>query len=351
MHLLSEFREHLDINELRVAVSKFISETIRRNSSDKIYVYSFNRDILLLNSVFPHNIETHRWGDLAQAEHVWPDSLMPISEALAILNKALTKFGARSQEHALRGSELRGLLSSEDIRFDKSNPHANIPRLITALTNEAEQKGIITKRLDGSDPNPFIWLGNKRIEHTSQNKNKDQHGLSGKYMKILQKNNMGPFSRVREVLFNKFANLIEGDDSITVNEAINRSISLTREALSQDGAVHESFPWRQVRVFMVKLLSRNNVMYDGDEFFHLSFTTLGKNVSGLKKSWIDVLEADLILCLVENGVDIHVADSPQLSGAVFHSREENIQERVNELIVQLIRSNKLIEEYGMLKIA
>lgn len=352
--------DYLDTSILEDEIDEFIEQS----TADSVAVYSFNREIINHQYKKPNRVKASHWGMLSQQKYSWPKNFIPLKDAINLVREVLEEDGAYGNESAIRASDLRNKLAFRDKRFEKTYPFSNTPGLITFLINESEKSGFLNKSLFGGDPNAHLWLKNKNKNKNLQDqKDKEpsvkaiENSLSGRYMKVLKENDLGPFSSIRATLFNNFLKLVEQkNEGTTVNELINKSIQLTREETEEHGVVHKSFPWRKVRVFFVKLLSRNEVLESNEGYFALSFSSLSSNIIGIKDAWVKILESDLIFSLIQNNMDIHVSDIPQLSGAIMsnkggiHNRDDSVQDYVNSLIMLLITSNKVKEEYGKLVI-
>ncbi len=328
----------------------FIGELLKTADQQTVSIYSFHRNVLLLRKFFPENIETLHWPKANKKPSQWPEQFMPLQEAISKVAMVLEELEATDIISAIRASELRGYLTGKDKRFDKNYPGANSPGLISSLIDEAQSKGLLTKELKRNDPNAYIYMAKPTERPISNSKKIIESSISGMYIDVLSKNNLGPFSRIRNILFQELSAQINKQNHPTANEAINGAINSAKEYLTNNQKVHNGFPWRKVRVFLVTLLSRNAILKGNTEYFHYSFTTSSELVFGLQESWIEILESDLIYALVQHEVNIHIADIPQLSGAIFLSREDKEQDRINQLIMRLINEKKLVDDHGILKI-
>lgn len=280
----------------------------------------------------------------------WPAELIPLPDAIAVLEAALDSVSAVNRDHAVRHTDLRPLLSRIDRRLDKSQPLAATPGFISMLVRAAEDAGSI--QLDRQDlTNPRVWLAKgldvrpvpgrpglaPRVSATRRS------SRSQIFLDILRAARMGPFSSIRLDLFDALQAATDRGP-ITVGELIKRTVDLTRVTVARPEHDDSRYPWRSVREFLTQLLARRSILLSEDGSpVPTSFGSLGASVHRLQPGWRLDLDGELLIELVSSGADIRLVDVPALAGALYFERSDDKEALAAEVVGHLLRIGRLTE--------
>lgn len=321
---------------------------------DDLEVLSFHSAVLALSQRYteqtPIPVQFVAWMDAirdAQSADghsvtAWPEELMSAEEACSIFKATLEE-----SPRPIRMSELRFALARVDERFDKSYSSASaMPGLLKLLVEMAKERNFLRIEMTRpNDVNPFLHPlqrkseGKKGQEATDGATQADER--SRMMEQILRARNLGPFSRIRALLFDKLEEA--SAQSVTLERMIATCINSTRDECGQRG-----YPWRAVRQFVVTLMQRRPIALDQSGAVIVP-NTLGRleTVSGLRENWRMDWEGELVVALVQEMDDLHPAyDTVNLALLLHHTGEPDVCTRVHEVVAHLIRTGRVCEDEG-----
>jgi len=186
----------------------------------------------------------------------------------------------------------------------------------------------------------------------SNSPKKDNINISyQRILDILSKKNLGPFSNIREMLYDSFESVLLSSSKLnkptSINQLIIESVELTKNNLEQ-----KTYPWNKVRNFLRTLLSLSPVLLDSNNSpFFLTFSNINYPASSLVSEWRVKLEGELILIIVNELQKISFFHLDILSRILYIERSSENENRVLKIIEFLLKNNRLIEEGQNLKIA
>ncbi|GAA1082911.1 hypothetical protein GCM10009663_27380 [Kitasatospora arboriphila] len=227
------------------------------------------------------------------------------------------------------------------------------------------------------DPNPFISLTLKGQEHAQQiapisrfqmrstspeparsklHRHEIYSRRSDEFITALRKSGFGPFQQIRLDVYEKIENLAGQKRTVPklIRDAINE-VRKDREYSESEGRElatpgdHElqvpekPIPWAKVRTFFISLINRCPVLLSGGEPVSHSWAEAEIKVDGLVDDWKIRLDGELICFLLENGIEISLADVADLSGAIYNSRKDEYFDRILS-VVQLLLREGIVEE-------
>jgi hypothetical protein len=275
----------------------------------------------------------------------WPDALISRSDALDVLDKALTQAGAVSPETSARKSDLRSLLIFDN-RFRKENPAAPVG-LISLLFGEAKA---LPRRfgVDEKDKiNPKIWLASEAATQEVPAKPRPETASrSQRFIDALRDAGLGPYSQVRRDLFTFLAVAVKDGTAkgapLKLRAAVNAAISSTRALYK--GKVPDTFNWGKLAKFLYQILERSPVaLGQGGVPIVPSIEALSTLVIGLAPEYEVLLDAELVLELVRRFDDIQLHDVQPLAGALYLLRDNDAQERVVTVLEYLLGTKGIVQ--------
>ena len=344
------------------------------SKSDQILILSFHTEVLKLESrIEPHfkpYISFIHWStatggispekSIVSKRALWPEEVISRNEALSILTEALQNERALERSSAIRQADLRFYIGQIDNRLSKSGPLGSTPGLIKLLVESAESRQLIEVDRSTDKVNPFIWIRNAKLKSPAKDKSVQPDLISGKsksrsqeYMDILRTRDLGPFSSIRETLYDCLESVVRKGNRkrarpitimTTLGAAIDETIAICNNTNNKGKIDAERFPWRRVRQFLINIMIRRPVLLnEHKQIVAPSFSSVAMIVTGLKENWRNDLEGELIIALVESGIGIHLVDTPSLAGALFVSRTDKDEHRIGEIIQYLLNEKRLIE--------
>jgi hypothetical protein len=292
----------------------------------------------------------------------WPEALMPMDEAVEILVASLLRSGATRAERAIRLSDLRGILASQDPRLRKDNPLASHSRIPSLILTAALRSNRVVARSYQPDGNPRVWIESAHVaafvsppstgegsnsapvEHGAEAPPRDRAAAvstrSQGFLDELRRKDAGPFSAIRQELFDELRRTVDAapEEGIALSDLLFSAIEDTK-------ATHASatYPWRHVHAFLVKLLSESAVLLDAEGVaFRASVAVGSKHVFGLAPGWKDELDSRILIELLEAGVAVTLADIPDLAGALYQSRSREAQARAVRILDRVLISRGVV---------
>jgi hypothetical protein len=292
-------------------------------------------------------------------------AVVPDSEAFELLQNVLREVKATTQSDAVRQSTIRPRLARrEPNKFGATNPATNTPNYITKLLQRARSAGLVD--IVPHPSNPGVWLrdqpsissadaagapravGNDVLQapvEVAAAAGAVPDGLRPEehYSAVLCRVNMGPFANLRDDLY---AALEENaQKKKPLDSLINECLRSAEEAHA--AAKGKPIPWRtSVRGFFKKLLIKAAVLRDAENKEVIpSFQTGATPIHGISAGFRTELDGQLILALLEEGVQITYDDGSSLVGALYKSREVEYHERLSAVLAHL-RTTGAIQYVG-----
>jgi hypothetical protein len=333
-------------------------------ADNRLFILSYHGDVLKLGEEYSSNafIQFMPWKgikDIAYKEgryvpyplFVWPTTLISEDDAVKVLLKSLRINRATNSSRGIRQGDLRYFLAVEDKRFRKTHPHpgSKLPGLIKNLVQIAESRELISvNRTD--EINPSIWLGREgkaALSTPEKLADKDKvKSRSQEFMDALRQKHLGPFSRYRQYFYDALEEVANATklQPLALSTVLTRTIEKAREFCDDNGFDINDIPWREVRLFLINLMSKSPALLsENNQPLPPTFINFTAKISGLKEGWRKDFEGELIVALVEQFPDITVLDTPLISGALYLTRTEAKEEEVSNLIADLIRIKRLID--------
>jgi hypothetical protein len=171
-----------------------------------------------------------------------------------------------------------------------------------------------------------------------------QASLGGKLIPHFQQSLMevewGPYSNFRHAAYNS----MEAAITNRKDASLPNSIALLEAALAvipptPVGKVPVSR--KKVHRFFQRLLARAPVLIGSDDKpFALMLETLSRPVKGFADSWRMILDAQLVLVLLEHGVEVSLFDLHELAASLYQKDPDGVA-RVTQLFEILSGSGKI----------
>ncbi|MFD0046804.1 hypothetical protein ACFVGV_16600 [Pseudarthrobacter scleromae] len=172
-----------------------------------------------------------------------------------------------------------------------------------------------------------------------------QKTRSQDFITALRNQRMGPFQQVRLAIIREIGT-IACEAKYGPVEVIDRALRRVRE--SEPASSLKDFanlPWPRIRAFMRKLLSMSPVLLSHDEPITGGWgETSDRVVTGVAPKFDVVLDGELVVALVRQGLNISQDDEPDLAGALYNSRDEEYLRLVDHVVRHLLASKILREE-------
>jgi hypothetical protein len=159
----------------------------------------------------------------------------------------------------------------------------------------------------------------------------------------------GPYQEVRDAVYDEIDKLVNGSERRTVRELLYSAVEAVRLQVEEARArgeqhlikgLERGYPWSNLRAFLTILFTRRPVLRNGDALVTASWRDRGLEVDGADQNWRTMLDAELIVFLLENQCVIDAYSEDDLAGALFNSRRPDAVRRVQDCISHLIESNR-----------
>lgn len=358
-------------DEIKFTTKGVIDAILRSTySSLPIDIYSFYKSVFDLQFIFNDptiNISFLSWSKSRQRgnskpkkqsnkssisspkEYRWPENYISIEDSVQILKDAL-----RSSNRQTHKTDIRGLLTLHDERFSKSySSEASQPGLISLLLKEAESQGAIYIQDDLKfNQNPIIKLSDPEHYNTNQHsellaRTEDYEvSYSQTVIEALSMNNLGPFSRIRHIMYDILTEYINCNKGKLYGfNAIESTIEISITKCAEININPERYPWRKIRSFLYKVLNINSVFIDehGNNI-NVSIENANVPIYGVDKDIHKILDASLLSSLLESGIDIDISDIRDLTGALFFDRSEEKQNFVYQILQSMVADELVLPE-------
>jgi hypothetical protein len=345
------------------AVLNEINELLQRALSEgkAVDVFSFSGSVKRLANIwaqlFPDKVSFGQLGDFlsspADVARVlrpgWSSSFMPEEEAARAVAEAMW----RMSSGPLPKTNLRPLLESLDPRFAKSSGgYAAMPRFITSIVDLAVQRGFVS--CAGQEPAVVLELTDAGIEvaRNSSVTRADQHAQpatpnhdqprkrSDVFVDHWRLARLGPFMEVRLQAYQEIDSLVQAGPT-DIRSLVHNAVKAVRERDTVHGT---KYPWSRVIGLVEKLMRKRPVALTGDDPTPIvpTWSTWSTTVTEMLDDWQLLLDGELILHLIDRGLELRLDDLPDLAGALYNSRGEDATQRVGDVVLKLV-DDQLIE--------
>ncbi|MFF2508901.1 hypothetical protein ACFVTY_36860 [Streptomyces sp. NPDC058067] len=377
-------------------------------------VLSFHRAVLVKSGTLgriSHLFNTRPLRDyLPEREAVhesgWPEQLMPLDAALAVLQEALSRAGATGPERSLPKTDIRARLVRVDERFDKdTNYLARTPRLVSILLREARKRGMV--RQYGTEPQVSVFLSaspatpsgggairqvapdsvssgpvlaggvppnspspsqvfarQRAVSLSSQVTPSERSPIDGgepvsrsySFVDMLRSKELGPYPEVRHLLYAEIARVLESEQEVSsIRDLARRAIRATREGAptefprprKETGLAKEKYDWRGLEKFAIRIMVRGGLAL-GPDGTPLAVTTSvweARRAPALRELPQDLsvrLDAEIIMEIVEHFRDVTPEDIDHLAGALLANRDEASRDHIDEAIFYLQDAGRVV---------
>ncbi|OBA81768.1 hypothetical protein A9W99_13700 [Mycobacterium sp. 1164966.3] len=301
----------------------------------------------------------------------WPQSFMPLDEAIRLMKTALTVRGPLMQ------TQLRPALARQNPAWNKvkgRNAPQDDPKIISLLVREAAAQGAIT--ISGDENNPLLALSGttapprrtgaiqRAAAPTTPTVTAPDIDLldgsrdSDRYMRALRAAKLGPFSEVRTAVFEQIDKILkERVGEVSIRDLISDAVDDVRSSIEKARAegrqylvrsLTRNLPWGALKAFLVILMTRQPIVVTDDgEIVRADWTNLSKKVARLLPDWQIILDSELIVFLIAKGFEINSYSDEELAGALYDSRRSVA--KVEQVIAYLLKEGicELSPEYSL----
>jgi hypothetical protein len=336
-----------------------------------VLVASFWNDVLaaadVMRNKYPEITSEHLRRYAGGAKHdsrvpLWDASFMSETEAVeSLLHALIDRAGGTARKTVIRRH-----LEALDARFQKdAGGFASQNGFITALIDLAQRRGLV--EVHGSDPDALISVTDRGRDAASnsavpqdslqrgvsrvQRRDTDTIGptpppsgsaarsRSARFVDVLRAADFGPFMTHRTAVYEEIAGAV-AQGPTPLKTLVGNAVRVVREGSSE---ATDKFPWSRLRIFVERLMAQNPVAMSGDEKIALSWANGDREVDGLAPDWECRLDGEIVLFLVDQGMEITLHDLPDLAGALYSSRHEAFVQRAYDVVALLVREGVLTE--------
>jgi hypothetical protein len=163
---------------------------------------------------------------------------------------------------------------------------------------------------------------------------------SDAFLTIWKAANLGPFMTVRVAVYDEIDKSLANGATTTLKALVSDAVKTVRKA-----GIEESpkFPWSRVTQFVESLMRRRPVALSGGNPVSLSWTNGSIEVTEMIEDWQLMLDGELVLYLVDLGVELRIHDMSDLAGALYAGRTEDDINRAYEVVRRLIKDGLIAE--------
>lgn len=325
-----------------------VAEWIRRaengvqSGTTTIAVFTFHRAILELASELSGSVALQPMsrftlgGQGPAGTRLWPDSVMPLEEALELLVSVLQSAGG-----TLHKTTVRNAMAAVDSRLRRSaSPAAAQPGIITTLLAAAETNGLV--RQAGAEPKILVELADMsaRTLPAATAATADDRSRSSQFIDIMRQEGLG-FQAARLNLYEQMERLVEAE-SPTVERLVSEAVAATRRQM--EGDLDGSFPWSGLQKALDALLLRRPVLIGQDGVpVATDWIGLSKSVAGFTPSWREELEGEHLLAIART-MAIYPEDLADLAGALYLARGTEQREMVLGIVRHLLATGEMVQD-------
>lgn len=341
------------------AVIGAIAEAVQRmleRSSDDVRVYSFSPGVKHMVASFGGRVSFTPLSPYARTDaqrSVWDSTFMPEDDAVRALARAV----ASRSSGAVNKTDLRPLLENVDRAFSKEpGGYASSVGFISTLLALAEKRGVVT--LAGDEPRITVALteaGRRLLVGREHAVGRTAEGTSGEisdqgddapsgsrsdgFLALWRTANLGPFMSVRVAVYDEVDRSFSAGPR-KLKTLVSDAVKAVREA-TPDGS--PTFPWSRVTLLIETLMRRRPVARSDGEYVARTWANGDRVITAMAEEWQFLLDGELVLHLIDNGVELRIDDMPDLGGALYNGRFESDIERAYEVLRRLIQDGLLVE--------
>jgi hypothetical protein len=337
------------------ALTSKVAQSVERmlELTSPVQLFSFSPAVKHMAAAFGGRVTFSPLAPYSRAEAQraqWDETFMPAKEAAGFVAKAISK---RPTQAAWK-TDLRPLLESLDPRFSKdAGGPASVVGFISLLTELAHKRGLVT--LTGSEPRVHIALTEegRRVaagvvadaaSHQGAQVVQAAHETTGtrsdRFMALWRSANLGPFQSVRTKVYDEIDRAIAAGEPRKLKTLVSEAVKAVRAA---DPAHPEKYPWSRVTTFLEGLMRRRPVAVSGDGPVARTWANGELEVTQMVDEWRLLLDGELVLHLVDHGMELRIDDVPDLAGALYGGRTEDDLERAHDVVRRLIQDGLLAD--------
>jgi hypothetical protein len=337
-----------------------VNEAIREHIhiGDLVRVYSFSpavrESVGMWSSVVGDRVAYAPLAPFAvHSEHpeapatAWDNSFMPEAEATGILVEAMVN----TPSHSVEKVDVRALLKARDPRFGKeAGGFAAAPRFVSLLLDSARRRGLVI--IEGQHPRTTVSLTEAGIRSAQARVKPAAPDVrvvpapkadvtadpasavtrSAQFISALRSANLGPFMSVRTAVYQQIDATIS-EEPKALKKVVSEAVSAVREA--DMIPVPDGFPWSRVRLFIESLMRRRPVALSDGDPIALGWVNGERQVNAMLEDWQLRLDGELVLHLIDQGMNIRMDDLPDLAGALYNGRDSGETDRAFEVVARL----------------
>lgn len=347
---VSEIDESADVGS---QVCQVLKSRLAEFADERFVVLSFNSYVLSychkLDEASRDRVQSIPWGQartlrdadgnlLASSGNggVWPSSISE-EHACKALIEVLKDANAYDKSTGIRQTALRPKLSAKDSRLSTEHT-SSVRNFISKLVRRAASRGLI--QLDAPGTNPIIWTAADVSHSTEQLASVVSRQQRGQlFIDTLKSGKMGPFPNFREKVFSAVEEMVVANDKPLFRDLLGAAVSNVRNNCNGS---HNGFSWSSVKEFLIELFRLHPVAMDANsQALRPGFSTWNTPIASMVDDWRLKLDGELVLYLLRKGCEINFYDIPELTGALYETREEVYQNRLYEVITLLKNSGKI----------
>lgn len=332
------------------AVFSVISKHLSVVADRPVQVFSYNPYVLRLferfNAEQRSNLSLKHWARAAEIDgqtgvikarpdvsrfEAWKIDSIGESEAVEVLVRALKDAKAIDSASGVAKTNIRPLVSALDARLG-TEATGGVTGVVSSLIAAAKRRNLI--EIDSNPEFPSsarIYLKELKaamskaiVPSSVEERERD------KYQQTLREKGMGAFPNFREDVYLQMQSLLGDQDRPSAGNIVRRAVERVGERYS---AEHKNFSFNSLQSFVTTLLKGVPVLKaEDDSLLTPSFQHMTKKVFGFVDGWMEKLDGQIILCLLQNACAISVFDVPALAGAMYRNREGENQEKVLRVI-------------------
>ncbi len=327
------------------------------------------------------------------------DHVIGEEQAVESLREALLRNGCTSQQNGIRQTDLRPLLAAQDRRFRREGTalETRTTGMIGTLIKRAEARGVVCVNWAQS-PNPAVWLcdGVGTSEPVNQataatvatmtvsepnsqppascvasdgraastpliptasltdrvageaKKDAEPYYRSKEMERLVRKHKMGPYAVCRLAMYEAIAGIMDDNKEpmrlrdLMATARNQAEVILASKPKDRKDPATTDRPWRKIDVFLTNLLTVAGVVHDAQGApIPPGFGSPLAVIHSLAPDWQIKADAEIVLVLLGEMNDVSQNDIHNLSGMLYHSRSDEMQERALQVVTHLLRgSNK-----------
>jgi|GEM_PF-5370335 len=330
-----------------VALARFIQKTFLNRAESftpdaPLIVASYHPEVLELGDALPAEVRdrvhfTRVVVPSSDQLSAWPNDRLPLNEAIPHLLRVLREHNV-SEQNARRRSQIPRLLS-DDAVFQPIFA-TRWTGLTGILLKEAiRQRLVATDPRGGDAGDPWVWLPEPKSESSKASPAiappSPDRTDTGKIIDILRTLTYGPFSNVRETLFDALEESVQTKG--TLGDVIESAVAGAKTKLQ-----NATYPWRYVRRFLERLLTDVPVLLDeSGNPVKPSFETLETRIAALANNWRNLLTGQIIYKAIV-GAGAIPFDLVSLTEALFGQHTAQKEKLTRDAITSLLTNHRVV---------